>query len=117
MSGDQTTEETLGSESGKSRKPSERKRRAARRRFLVGGAASLPLIYSVSRKALATGGKDDDMDDMGMGKKKKKRNTLCMTMLVNKKKKVKDPITKEKIKKIKFSSLVCKVKKDHMMDS
>ncbi len=112
--------ELPGSEQVTALTPAERKRLSARRRFLAGGAASLPLIMSVSRKAFADDGWDWE-DGGGMKDKKSGAGrSLCVTVAVKVKKdkgkksgtktgkKGKDK-TKDKGKKT-FVSLVCKSK-------
>ena len=110
--------ELPGSEQVTALTPAERKRLSARRRFLAGGAASLPLIMSVSRKAFADDGWD--WGDGGKDKKSSAGRSLCVTMAVtkNKNKKTKtngnksgkNNKNKDKTGKKTFVSLVCQSK-------
>lgn len=127
MAGDQREGDTNGAgESGKQlplpthdrpMTSAERKRLSARRRFLVGGAVSMPLIVSVSRKAFADDGWD--WDDGGKKKGKGAGRSMCVTIAMKKKKKISKKGDKKggkkggkKTKKGKksFVSLVCKSK-------
>ena len=110
--------ELPGSEQATALTSAERKRLSARRRFLAGGAASLPLIMSVSRKTFADDGWEWD-DGFSKDKKSGAGRSLCVTVAVKVKKDQKTKSggktgkkgkTKDKKGKKTFVSLVCKSK-------
>lgn len=96
MAGDQTEDDTRGPVDGDEPSSAEAKRRAARRRFLAGGAVALPLIVSVSRETNASWWWwDGDWQD---DSKKGVNHSICVSMVM----KFKD----DKSKKT-WTSIVC----------